>query len=390
MNSPADERLFGTDTQAETARPSLALEAIVLVLQHWKLLAFVPLLAGCVALGIAFLVKPVFTARTTLLPPQSQQSVGSAALASLGALAGLAGAGGVRTPADQYVALMQSETVRNRLIDEFKLMDVYQAPLKTDARRIMDLNVRITVGKKDGLITVEVDDESPERAAALANGHVDQLRRVSADLALTEAQQRRVFFEGQVKATRERLDKAQRDLQGTGLSAGVLRSEPKAAADSYARLRAEVTAVEVRIQGLRRTLADTAPEVQNQLGVLQALKEQLARAEASLPANGAPDYLGKYREFKYQESLYELFSKQYELARLDEAKEGALIQVIDPAAPPERKSRPKRAFIAVSTTLATLIVLLLGLMLRQAWRRMRADPVNAGTLAQLDRTLGRG
>jgi uncharacterized protein involved in exopolysaccharide biosynthesis len=143
------------------------------------------------------------------------------------------------------------------------------------------------------------------------------------------------------------------------------------------------------VQSLRRTLADSAPEVQAQLGVLQALKEQLARAETSLPTTGGPDYLGKYREFKYQETLYELFSKQYELAKLDESRDGALIQVVDPAAPPERKSRPKRANIAVGSTLAAAIVLMLGLMLRQAWRRMLADPVNAGRLADLNRALGR-
>lgn len=388
MSSSVENQEF-PDDDTGSPQPSAVLEALVLLLEHWRPLLVLPLLAGCIALGIASVIQPIFTARATILPPQSQQSVSSAALASLGALAGVAGVAAVRTPADQYVALMQSDTVRNRLIDEFKLMEVYQTPTKTDARRLMGVNVRIAANKKDGLISIEVDDVSPERAAALANAHVAQLGQLSTELALTDAQQRRAFFERQVKVTRERLEKAQLELQGAGIGAGLLRAEPKAAADSYARLRAEITNGEVRLQGLRRTLVDSAPEIQNQLGVLQALRAQLASVEASLPADRGSDYLGRYREFKYQETLYELYAKQFELARLDESKEGTLIQIVDPAAPPERKSKPKRANIAIGATLGCLIVLLLLLLVREAWRRMRSNPSNAASLARLDGVFGR-
>lgn len=365
------------------------LDLAVPLVEHWKLLVAGPLLAGLVALGIAFVIPPTFTARTTFMPPQQQQSAAAAALQSLGALAGLAGAAGnVKSPADQYVALMQSSTVADRLIDDFKLMQVYDAKFRVDAQTELKENVRITAGKKDGLISVEVDDEDPKRAADMANRYVEELRRLTGQLALTEAQQRRVFFETQLAQTRDRLTEAQQSLQASGFNAGAIKAEPKAAAEGYAKLRAEVTAAEVRLQALRRSLADNTPEVQQQQAALGALRAQLARLEAASEGANGPDYIGRYREFKYQETLFDLFARQYELARLDESREGALIQVVDVAVPPEKKSKPRRALVAVATTLATLFVLAALLIARHSWRLSAADPRNADRLARLRAAWG--
>ena len=161
------------------------------------------------------------------------------------------------------------------------------------------------------------------------------------------------------------------ELRASGFDAGAIKAEPKAAAEGYARLRAEVTAAEVRLQAMRGSLADDTPEVRQQQAMLTALRGQLARLEQSSDVNAGPDYVGKYREFKYQETLFDLFARQYELARVDESREGALIQVVDVAQPPERKSRPKRGLVAVVTTLATAVVLLAGLLMRDSWRRGR-------------------
>lgn len=362
------------------------LDLAIPLAEHLKLLIAAPLLAGLASLALTtFVIEPTFTARTSFLPPQQQQSSAASALASLGALSGLAGlaGGAVKSPADQYVALMQSATVADRLIDEFKLIDVYEADFRVDARKDLKNNVHISVGKKDGLITVEVDDKSRERAAALANRHVEELRRMTGLLAITEAQQRRVFFEAQLEQTRDRLTQAQLALQGSGFSAGALKAEPKAAAEGYAKLRAEATATEVRLQALRRGLADNTPEVQQQLAALTALRTQLAKTEAATDPNGGPDYVGKYREFKYQETLFELFARQYEMARIDESREGALIQVVDVAAPPERKSAPKRALIAVATTLAALLLLGMWVLVRHAWRESAKEAQTAEKLVRL-------
>jgi uncharacterized protein involved in exopolysaccharide biosynthesis len=358
------------------------LDTALPLVQHWRLLVLGPVLAGLLALGIASALPKTYTARTTLIPPQ-QQSSGSAALAQLGALAGLAGGAGLKTPADQYAALMQSQTVADRLVDRFDLMRVYDLKLRTDARKQLATNVQISVGKKDGLISVEVDDHEPQRAADLANAHVEELRRLGASLALTEAQQRRVFFEDHLKQTRDRLVKAQQEVQASGFTQGALQAEPKAAAEGYAKLRAELTSAEVKLQTLRRNLADATPEVQQQVAMVSALRSQLAALERGSDLGGSADYVGKYREFKYQETLFELFARQYELARLDESREGTLIQVVDPAQAPEKKSRPKRALIALSAFFGTGVLLLVFVLVRHAWRRSAEQPETAARMDRL-------
>jgi uncharacterized protein involved in exopolysaccharide biosynthesis len=382
------DRVTATEAVEDDDEGIDLLDLALPLLQHWKLLVAGPLLAGIVALGITYLIKPTFTSRTVFLPPQQQQSAAASALASLGALSGLVGAAaGVKSPADQYVALLQSTTVADRLIDEFKLMQVYDEEYRFEARKELANNVRISLGKKDGLISVEVDDEEPQRAAEMANRHVDELRRLTSELALTEAQQRRVFFEGQLKKTRDDLTQAQQQLQASGFNPGALKAEPKAAAEGYARLKAEVTAAEVRLQTLRRNLSETTPEVQQAQTMLGALQAQLGKAEASTDFSGGPDYIGKFREFKYQETLFELFARQYELARLDESREGALIQVVDVAKPAEHKSKPKRAITAVATTLAALLLLAVFVVTRHVWRQSTARPERAAKLAQLRAAL---
>jgi len=360
------------------------LDLLVPIAQHLKLLVIGPLLAGLAALGITYLIAPTFTATTKFLPPQQQQSAAASALASLGALSGLAGAaGGIKSPGDQYVALMQSVSVTDRLVDKFKLMDVYEAKYRFEARKELASNVRIALGKKDGLITVEVDDKDPQRAADMANHHVEELRRVTSELALTEAQQRRAFFETQLKQTRDRLTVAQQALQSSGFNPGALRAEPKAAAEGYARIKAETTAAEVRLQTMRQRLADNAPELLQQQTLVFALRSQMAKLETNIDTPRDGDYLGRYREFKYQETLFELFSRQFELARLDESREGALIQVVDVATKPEWKSKPKRGQIALTTTLVAAIFLIAFVLVRHAWRRASTQPETAEKLAQL-------
>lgn len=327
------------------------------LLQHWKQLVTVALVAGSIGYAASYLVKPTFTSTTTFLPPQQQQSTAASALASLGALAGLAGGSAVKSPAEQYVALMQSVTVADRMIDRFKLMEVYEAKFRQDARKRLAASSQITVGKKDGLINVAVDDHDPRRAADMANQYVEELRYMTGHLAVSEAQQRRVFFEKQMQDTKSRLVAAQLALQDSGFSLGALKTEPKAAADDYARLRAELSAAEVKSQALRNSLADGAPEVRQQNAVVGALRSKLSELERNeAPENKGADYVTKYREFKYQETLFDLMAKQYEMARVDESREGALIQVVDVAKPAERKSKPSRRLFAIGAALIALII----------------------------------
>jgi uncharacterized protein involved in exopolysaccharide biosynthesis len=351
------------------------MKAVAVVASNWKLLTVGSLSTGLIALGIAFAIPPTFTASTSFLTPQQQQSAASSILSSLGALSGLAGGSvPMNTPADQYVALMKSATVSDHIVEHFKLLDVYGLKYNVDARRALSGNVRFTIGKKDGLISIEVDDKDPKRAADIANRYVEELRLMTGTLAMTEAQQRRKFFESQLQQTQQKLVQAQQALEASGFTQGALKAEPKAAADSYARLKAEITSAEVRLQTMRGTLSETAPEMVQQQRALTALKGELAQLERTSSSSAGPDYVGKYREFKYQETLFDVFARQYELARADESREGSLIQVIDKATPPERKSKPKRGFVAATTTLVTALVLALGLVLRQAWKDSSSRP----------------
>jgi len=327
------------------------------LIAHWKQMFVTVMVAGGLGYAASYLVQPTFTSITTFLPPQQQQSTAASALASLGALAGLAGGGAAKSPAEQYVALMQSVTVADRMIDRFKLLDVYETKFRQDARKRLASSSEITVGKKDGLIHVSVEDHDPKRAAEMANQYVEELRYMTSKLAVSEAQQRRVFFEKQMQDAKSQLAAAQLTLQDSGFSLGALKTEPKSAAEEYARLRAELTAAEVKLQALRNSLSDTTPEVRQQNTVVGSLRAKLAEVERNeAPENKGADYVSRYREFKYQETLFELMAKQYEIARVDESREGALIQVVDAAKPAERRSKPSRAaFTAGAAALAFVI-----------------------------------
>jgi uncharacterized protein involved in exopolysaccharide biosynthesis len=357
------------------------LDLLTILATRWRLLLLAPIAAGTLALGATYLIAPTFTAKTTFLPPQQQQSTAASALASLGALSGLAGGmAGIKSPSDQYVSLMQSANAQDPIIERFKLMDVYEAKYRFEARKTLSDNVRISLGKKDGLITIEADDTDPQRAADIANAHVTELRRLSADLALTEAQQRRAFFEAELQKTRIKLTEAQQILQSSGFSASTLRAEPKTAAEGYAALKAEATAAEVKLQTLRRSLADNTPEIQQQITLLGALRAQLSKLESSSDTKNDADYISRYREFKYQEALFDIFAKQYEMARLDESREGALIQVVDIATKPEWKSKPKRASVALAAAFGAALLLSTGLILSHSWRRAKTVQRNSRDL----------
>lgn len=323
--------------------------------RHWIVLALAVACGGAVGYGVSYAVTPTFTASALFMPPQQQNSA-SAAAAALGPLSGLVGGGALKSSTDQYISMMQSATVADRVIKRFDLAKVYETDFKDATRAKLAKRVQISSGKKDGLIRVDVEDTDPRRAAAMANDFVDELRIMTSHLAVTEAQQRVAFFQGQLDETRQKLVTSQTALQSTGFTAGALKVEPRAAADGYAKLRAELTAAQVKLQILRSTRSDTSAEVLQQQASVNALTDQVSRLEVSqAAATDSPDYIGKYREFKYLETLFELYSRQFELARSDEAREGSLIQVIDEAQPAEHKHSPRRSVFAVFGGLLSLL-----------------------------------
>ena len=389
------------ELQNETAQAGIdddeisLLDLLQTVAENLRLLILGPLFVGLTALGVSFTIPPTFTAKTSFLPPQQQNSAAATMLNSLGALGGLAGAAaGIKDPADRYVAFMKSNQLLDALIDEFDLMNRYDAQYRNSARAALMGSSRIASGK-DGIITVEVDGTDPQLAADMANAYVAQLEALMSRLAVTEAQQRRQFFELQLEASKQKLTQAEIALSQTGVSSDVLKSAPATAIAGVAELQAQVTAQEVRLGAMRGYLAETAPEFKQALTALASLRAQLAkqsqgvrpsapRADGSSGGGGegtTDDYIARYRDFKYQETLFELFARQFEMAKLDESREGATIQVIDAATAPELKSKPKKALTAVLATLATGFLLLLWVFVRQALKNAAQDTESAQKLA---------
>ena len=360
------------------------LDLLQVVVDNLRLLLLAPLAAGLLALGISFAIPPTFTATTKFMPPQQQQSAAAAMLQGLGALGGLAGAAsGLKNPADQYVAFLKSRTIQDALIDRFKLTERYETNYREDARKVLGANALIASGK-DGLITIDASDKEPEFAARLANAHVEELGFLLNRLAVTEAQQRRVFFEKQLTNAKDHLVKAEQALKSSGVNSGALKASPQMAVEGLAKLKAGITAQEIKLASMRGYLTESAPDFKQAQTELSALRAQLTRAEREEPISGGDsDYIAKFREFKYQETLFDLFAKQYEMARVDESREGAVIQVVDAAQPPERKSAPKKAKIAIITTLSVGFVLLIFVFVRQALRGAAQTPETAERVAHL-------
>ena len=386
-----------TDTPHTPAEPEddeiSLLDLLQTIVDNLRLLVLGPLAVGLLALGYSFTIPPTYTAKTQFLPPQAQQSAAASMIASLGSLGGLAGAAaGLKNPADQYVAYMKSVSLQDALIERFNLKERYKAKMKTDTRMVLTGAVRVASGK-DGLMSVEVDDKDPQFAAALANAHVEELRKLLGRLAVTEAQQRRLFFEKQLNQTKVNLTLAEVALKSTGISSSVLKSNPVSAVAAVAGLKAQVTAQEVKVGAMRGYLADTAPDFKQAMNELANLRSQLAKQEKDEPASNTTtgsangkdvgDYVTKYREYKYQETLFELFSKQFEIAKVDESREGAVIQVLDAAEPPERKSKPNKSQMAIVASLASGFALLLIVFIRQALRNAAQYSESVQKLAAL-------
>ena len=374
------------------------LDLLQTIVDNLRLLVLGPLAVGVTALGISFLIPPTYTAKTQFLPPQQQQSTAASLLSSLGSLGGLAGAvGGIKNPADQFLAYMKSVTLQDALIERFKLLERYDAKTKLDARLELKDNVRAISGK-DGLISLEVDDKDPRFAADLANAHVEELAKLLGRLATTEAQQRRLFFEKQLSLAKDKMIQSEIALKATGVSGSVLKASPASAVAAVAGLQAAVTSQEVKLGAMRGYLAETAPDFKQAMKELANLRAQLDKQEKDTPLTGGKattegDYITKYREFRYHETLFELFSKQFELAKVDEAREGAVIQILDAAQPPERKSKPNKALIAIIATLVGGFALLLFVFIRQALRNSSQNSESANKIASIQaswrRALGK-
>lgn len=341
------------------------LDILVLLVENRSFLLRVMGVCTVAAVILALLLPVNYTAMTSLLPPQQSSSFSSTLLSqlgNLGSLAGAAGLPGLKNPADLYVGLLKSATVENGMVQRYDLQREYKQKRLSDTRKALEGHVTIDGSGKDGLIRISVKDHSPDRAAELANGYVDQYRKLSKSLAIGEASQRRLFLEHQLQETKDNLAEAEEDLKRTEQTTGVLQLDAQARAliESAGSLRAQVAAKEVEVQSMRTYAGEGNVNLQEAEQELTGLRAQLAKLggagdagnnELMLPKGKIPEagleYVRKLRDVKYNETIFEILARQYEAAKLDEAKEGAVVQVVDVAYPPDRKSGPIRSLIVL-------------------------------------------
>jgi capsule polysaccharide export protein KpsE/RkpR len=372
--------------------PAIGLtEALTWVGEGKRLIAAATVLAAVSSIAVALLLPKTYTARATLLAPASQQQSGSAAtlaaLGSLGSLGGLVGGSAAKSPDELYVALLKGDSVQRALAERFDLKTRYDVSNYEALRKTLPTYIRIASDKKSGLITVEVDDKDPKFAADLANAHAGEITKLLGRLAVSEAQLRRMFYADQLKETKESLIKAEQDLRVVQEKSGVIVLDKQAEAliIGAAQVRALIAEREVQLKVMRTAATEQNPDVVRLNSELQGLRVELTRMESAqggtagsavdmpvgkLPAVGI-EYVRARRELKVQETLLEGMLRQYELARLDEAKEGPALQRVDLALPPDHKSKPSVALIVLASTLLALLASTAFVVVRRylAWAR---------------------
>lgn len=381
------------------------LDLLIVLAKHKNMILGITFGAAVVSAIVSLLLPNIYTSSAKVLPPQQSQSTAAMLSGQLSALGGLGGLGGsslgIKNPNDLYVGMLKSRTLADSIIERFDLKKLYEQDTMVLTRKLLADNSNISAGK-DGLITIEVDDKDPERAATIANAYVENLDKLTQTLAVTEAAQRRLFFERQLQDAKKSLAEAEVALKITQERTGLIKldEQGKAIIEAVAMLRAQISAKEVELRALRIFATEQNVDyirARQQLAGLQIELSKLERAQISgegdilLPTGKVPEaglaYLRNLREVKYYETIFELLAKQLEAARIDEAKESAVIQTIDRAVAPDRRTKPKRTLIVLTATLAAALAAVVLAFLREALRAASSDPAKASQLAALRQYL---
>ena len=391
MNTSNSNGTTAAQTTEDNDEISL-LELAIALGEEKKTLFLVPAFTTAVAIVVSLLMTPVFTAKTLMMPPQQQQSSAASALASLGALAGIAGgAVGVKSPDEMYIAFMESESFQNSIIKKLDLQTRYEAKTLIDTRTALKGAVKITSDKKSGLLSIEATDKDPKFAAQMANLYVDELHNFLGRLAVTEAQQRRVFYEDQMKKTQSDFANAEARFRAANDKSGMQMTSILAETGlrANAEIRGQIAAKEVQLQAMSRFQTAQNPDVQRLSSEISALRQHLTKLENGT-GNNIPaitpiqqEAVRAYRDIKVQEAMLEVLIKQYELARVDEAKEGPLLQQVDPATAPERRSKPKRTLIVLVSALGGLFLGVLAAFIRRSINKASTDPESSEQIRKL-------
>jgi tyrosine-protein kinase Etk/Wzc len=389
---PGSERTSGNVAPYE----SHVLDLLIVLSRRQQVILRSTLAAVILAVIVSLLLPNRYTATANILPPQQSASLAASMIGQLGALGPMAAMAqkdlGLKNPNDLYVGMLRSRTAEDALILRFDLLRVYRDKKMSDAREDLEKASSIVVGK-EGFIAISVEDKDRNRAPQIANAYVEELRQLTQDLAVTEAGQRRIFFEHQLEMAKNNLADAEQALKETEQKTGLIQldGQAKAIIESVVKLRAAIAAKEVELHSMRLYSTEQNPDVRLGEQQLSGMRAQLARLETQsgssgevqvsagdVPAGNVPEaglqYVRKLRDVKYCETIFELLAKQYEAARLDEAKTAAVIQILDPAIEPDHKSSPPRSWIVVIATLLGFLGSVGYVLLAEALCRLRLRP----------------
>lgn len=392
---------------------SLSLLDILIILASQKQLIFKVTLACCLlSVIVSFLLPTRYTAKATVLPPRQNSPLdamlstdlggGSSQMGSLGGIAALADAGlGLGNPNDRYVGMLKSRIVEDSVIQSLGLMNEYHKKYLSDARKKLEDRTDVTGDGKDKLIHISVEDSNPQRAVEIVNAYIGKFRDLQRQLAVSEASQRGSFFEQQLEQAKNNLANAEEALKRTEETTGLieLNSQAEALIGTAATLRGQIAAREMMIQGLETYATGQNAqlvEAQQELASLRAQLAKLGGSEESadgliVPKGLVPqaglEYVRKLRDVKYYEAIFAILAHQYELAKLDEAKAGAITQVVDPAIVPDKRSFPKRGLIVIGTTVLGFLIGAFVALVRAGLMRMKSDTETNSKLALLKELL---
>ncbi len=355
---------------SNTFAPLTVLELLTLLGRHWRLLAKAGLAGAACGLALAFLLPVQYTAVTTILPSGSSSSLASAFAAQsgeLGLLANIAGSGlGFHNPAEVCLLMLRSRSVEDAVIQRFQLMQEYRKKRLSDTRVALERTTSVTLNLKTGIISISARDRDPARAAEIANGYVDEFKKFTGSLAITEAGQRRVFFEKQLLEATGNLNQADDAFKNTQQITGMLdpTSATKADLESAVAIREEIATRQVQLRTMRTYSTEQNPAVARVRQEIAGLQTQLAELTGSkhdvandplVPKDRIPEagseYSRRLRDVKYNEAVVAVLAKQLEIARLDEARQSPAVQVVDLAVTPDRRSSPKRTVILLASAM---------------------------------------
>jgi uncharacterized protein involved in exopolysaccharide biosynthesis len=348
------------------------------------------------ALLYSLFATKIYRAECRILPSSSGAGSGNAALSSafsqLAAFGGVSLGGASATKGELMIGIMQSYTIIDKIIDRFDLMEVYGKDSRIEMREYVATNAfQAKEDSKSGIVTVFVLDKDPNRAARMANAFVDELKILLQSLAIDEAAQRRMFFEEQLFQARTAMDTAESELQKYQEKSGIVAVEPQVSAmlTSIAALRTQIAAKEVEISSMKTYARSGNPDLKRAESELVALRSELFKIEqnqahessdsnslASLreaPQLGL-EYQRRLRDVQYATVIYDIMLKQFEAAKIDESRETMVVQVLDPAIPPDKKFEPKRLRIVIFAVFMGLCLGILWALTAEYIAMLKKDP----------------